>query len=61
MAQAKPELDLEEAFVETDQEDTESTDSTPAKVSSLAKRRDIDNLLEERRLRRQLAEYDYDL
>lgn len=61
MAQAKTELDLEEAFVENDQEDTESSDNAPAKTSSLAKRRDIDNLLEERRLRKQLAEYDYDL
>ncbi|MDF0731193.1 hypothetical protein P0Y43_10695 [Pseudomonas entomophila] len=32
----------------------------PAKTN-LSKRRTIDNLLEERRLQRQLADYDYDL
>lgn len=32
----------------------------PAKTN-LSKRRTIDNLLEERRLQRQLAEFDYDL
>ncbi len=61
MAQAKSDLDLEESFTEVEQDDNEGSEAAPTKTSSLAKRRDIDNLLEERRLRRQLAEYDYDL
>ena len=62
MAQAKSDIELEDAFEEAaDQDDDEGGEAPQNKPSSLAKRRDIDNLLEERRLRRQLAEYDYDL
>lgn len=62
MAQAKSDIELEDAFEEAaDQDDDEGSEAPQNKTSSLAKRRDIDNLLEERRLRRQLAEYDYDL
>lgn len=41
------------------------SDEVPAPVevakANLSKRRTIDNLLEERRLQRQLADYDFDL
>jgi hypothetical protein len=62
MTQAKTDLDLEEDFIADEQDDSDArTDSPASKNSSLVKRRVIDNLLEERRLKRQLAEYDYDL
>jgi len=62
MAQAKTDLDLEEDFVVDAEQDDAAASETPAgKSSSLAKRRVIDNLLEERRLKKQLSEYDYDL
>lgn len=40
-------------------EDDTETKVEPAKTN-LSKRRTIDNLLEERRLQRRLADYDYD-
>ena len=62
MAQAKTDLDLEEDFVVDAAEQDDADGETPAsKSSSLAKRRVIDNLLEKRRLQRQLSEYDYDI
>ncbi|MCL7462099.1 PA3496 family putative envelope integrity protein [Pseudomonas sp. NW5] len=63
MTQAKTDLDLEEDFIADEQDDGDTaTDATPAsKNNSLVKRRVIDNLLEERRLKKQLSEYDYDL
>lgn len=55
----------------TDKDDTlldddfTADDDTPVAVepakTNLSKRRTIDNLLEERRLQRQLADFDYDL
>lgn len=41
-------------------EDEGETRVEPAKTN-LSKRRTIDNLLEERRLQKQLADYDFDL
>ncbi len=61
MAQAKTDLDLEEDFVvDAEPDDAEAKDA-PTSKANLAKRRVIDNLLEERRLKRQLADYDFDL
>ena len=61
MAQAKPDLDLDEDFVvDAEADDTDAKDA-PTSKSNLAKRRVIDNLLEERRLKKQLSEYDFDL
>lgn len=63
MAQAKTDLDLEEDLVvdaETDDAEASSDAPTTSKTN-LAKRRVIDNLLEEKRLKKQLAEYDFDL
>ncbi|MDZ5603583.1 hypothetical protein SJI00_12440 [Pseudomonas sp. RP23018S] len=46
-------------------DDEVGDDETPAPVerirADLSKRRTIDNLLEERRLQRQLADFDFDL
>ncbi|WP_199505890.1 PA3496 family putative envelope integrity protein [Pseudomonas aeruginosa] len=59
MAKAKEELEIDdEAGVEED--DDEETSVEVAKTN-LTKRRIIDNLLEERRLQRQLSDYDFDL
>ncbi|NQD79648.1 hypothetical protein D16iCDA_06135 [Pseudomonas seleniipraecipitans] len=59
MSNGKEDLELEEDFV------SEETDSSEAPVevakTNLTKRRIIDNFLEERRLHKQLAEYDFDL
>lgn len=59
MAKAKEELEIDdEAGVEED--DGEETSVEVAKTN-LTKRRIIYNLLEERRLQRQLSDYDFDL
>ena len=61
MAQAKTDLDLEEDLVvDAEPEDAEGKDA-PSSKTNLAKRRVIDNLLEERRLQKRLADYDFDL
>lgn len=55
----------EEIELDDDQpeQDTEEPNAQPVEVAktNLAKRRVIDNLLDERRLRRQLADFDFDL
>ncbi|MCQ4349008.1 hypothetical protein NGA35_16555 [Pseudomonas stutzeri] len=61
MAQAKPDLELDEDFVIDAEADADDAKDAPASKTSLAKRRVIDNLLEERRLKKQLADYDFDL
>ena len=55
----KEELELEDDLVVDDVDDSVPTPVETAK-SNLTKRRIIDNFLEERRLHKQLAEYDYD-
>ncbi len=59
MSNGKEDLELDDDFV------GEETDSSEAPVevakTNLTKRRIIDNFLEERRLHKQLAEYDFDL
>ncbi len=59
MSTDKEDLELDEDFVAEEAEEVEA----PVEVAktNLAKRRVIDNLLDERRLNRQLAEYDFDL
>ncbi|WP_185036823.1 PA3496 family putative envelope integrity protein [Pseudomonas fluorescens] len=50
--------------MELDDDTTEADDAEPAvevAKTNLSKRRTIDNLLEERRLQKQLADYDFDL
>jgi hypothetical protein len=55
----KEDLKLDEDLVTDDADDGDA----PVEVAktNLAKRRIIDNFLEERRLHKQLAEYDFDL
>lgn len=59
MAKAKGELELDdEDFV--DEEEAPEADTAVSTKASLTKRRLIDNYLEERRLQKQLSDYDFD-
>ena len=60
MSTGKEQLDVEDDFVTVDADEVEQVAVEPAKTN-LSKRRTIDNLLEERRLQKQLAGYDFDL
>ena len=60
MSTDKEQLDVDDDFVVVESDDNEPAPVEPAKTN-LSKRRTIDNMLEERRLQRQLADYDYDL
>ncbi|MDI2140995.1 MULTISPECIES: PA3496 family putative envelope integrity protein [Pseudomonas] len=57
MSTSKEQVDVEDDFV------AESDDEPVVEVAktNLSKRRTIDNMLEERRLQKQLADYDFDL
>ena len=59
MSTDKEDLELDEDFVAEDADEADA----PVEVSKtkLTKRRVIDDFLEERRLHKQLAEYDFDL
>jgi len=59
MSTAKEEIDLDDDQVSDDSEEQSEQPVEVAKTN-LAKRRVIDNLLDERRLRQQLADYDFD-
>ena len=59
MSNAKEEIELDDDQVADDSEEQGEQPVEVAKTN-LAKRRVIDNLLDERRLRRQLADYDFD-
>ena len=56
----KEEIQIEDDFVAEDDDDTAEAPVEVAKTN-LTKRRIIDNLLEERRLQKQLNEFDFDL
>ncbi|MFG3454258.1 MULTISPECIES: PA3496 family putative envelope integrity protein [Pseudomonadaceae] len=56
----KEEIQIEDDFVADDEDDTSEAPVEVAKTN-LTKRRIIDNLLEERRLQKQLNEFDFDL
>ncbi|WP_449431465.1 PA3496 family putative envelope integrity protein [Pseudomonas putida] len=58
MSTDKDELPIEDDFAIT--EDDAQPQVETAKIN-LSKRRTIDNLLEERRLQKQLADFDFDL
>ncbi|WP_167659518.1 PA3496 family putative envelope integrity protein [Pseudomonas sp. RIT623] len=58
MSTDKEDLTIDEEFQSVDED--EEPQAEPAKTN-LSKRRTIDNMLEERRLQRQLADFDYDL
>ncbi|MHC6224358.1 PA3496 family putative envelope integrity protein [Pseudomonas sp. X10] len=55
--------DKEELVIDDDYNSTEDDAEPQVELAktNLSKRRTIDNLLEERRLQKQLADYDYDL
>lgn len=57
---SKEDIDLEDDFLSDDLDDTEEAEKDGVK-NSLAKRRVIDNILEERRLNRQIADFDFDI
>lgn len=59
MTDSKEQLDVDEDFTVVDTDDTEPV--VEVAKTNLSKRRTIDNLLEERRLQKQLADYDFDL
>ncbi|MCY1216522.1 hypothetical protein D9M68_884770 [compost metagenome] len=59
MSTAKDDIELEEEFVTEDAEEAETP--VEAAKANLTKRRIIDNYLEERRLQKQLSDYDFDL
>ncbi|WP_416426384.1 hypothetical protein RAM80_10770 [Pseudomonas sp. App30] len=59
MSTGKEELDVEDEFAPVDNDEAEAPAETAK--TNLSKRRTIDNLLEERRLQKQLADYDFDL
>ncbi|MEN0107312.1 MAG: hypothetical protein AAGC84_12905 [Pseudomonas sp.] len=60
MSTSKEELELDEDVVSDEGDEVVEAPVEVAKTN-LTKRRIIDNLLEERRLHKQLAEYDFDL
>lgn len=59
MSTDKDDLDLDDDFIAEDADDIEPV--AEVAKTNLTKRRIIDNFLEERRLHRQLAEYDFDI
>ena len=60
MSAGNEQLEVEDDLVESDDDVVETPVPEVAKTN-LSKRRTIDNLLEERRLQKQLADYDFDL
>lgn len=58
---SKDDLELDEDFIDEDDEPIVEAEPPAASRNILAKRRAIDNLLHERRLNKELADYDYDL
>ncbi|MHC8406074.1 MULTISPECIES: PA3496 family putative envelope integrity protein [unclassified Pseudomonas] len=59
MSTGKEQLDVEDDFTAIEVNDAEPV--VEVTKTNLSKRRTIDNLLEERRLQKQLADYDFDL
>lgn len=59
MSTDKEQLDVEDDFTPVEADDAEAV--VEVAKTNLSKRRTIDNLLEERRLQKQLADYDFDL
>ncbi len=58
MSTGKEELDVEDEFAPVDNDEDAPVETAK---TNLSKRRTIDNMLEERRLQKQLADYDFDL
>lgn len=60
MANAKTDIELDDDDFVAEDDDAPETETSNSKAS-LTRRRQIDNMLEERRLQKQLSEYDFDL
>ncbi|MBP1128050.1 hypothetical protein JOE32_004517 [Pseudomonas sp. PvP025] len=60
MSAGEEQLEMSDDLVESD-DDVVETPVVEVAKTNLSKRRTIDNLLEERRLKKQLADYDFDL
>ncbi|EPM71485.1 hypothetical protein A584_08934 [Pseudomonas syringae pv. theae ICMP 3923] len=60
MSADNQQLDIDDDLVVADTDEAAPPTIEPAKTN-LSKRRTIDNLLEERRLQKQLADYDFDV
>ena len=60
MSAGNEQLEVEDDLVESDDDVVDAPVAEVAKTN-ISKRRTIDNLLEERRLQKQLADYDFDL
>lgn len=58
---SKEELELDEDFIDDEAEEIADVEPAASSKNNLAKRRVIDNLLDERRLNKELTDYDYDL
>ncbi|NWC92365.1 MULTISPECIES: PA3496 family putative envelope integrity protein [unclassified Pseudomonas] len=61
MSTGKEQLDVEDDVVGGESDDEAAEAPVEVAKTNLSKRRTIDNLLEERRLQKQLADYDFDL
>ncbi|AUO25304.1 MULTISPECIES: PA3496 family putative envelope integrity protein [Pseudomonas] len=61
MSTGKEQLDVEDDVVGAESDDDAAEAPVEVAKTNLSKRRTIDNLLEERRLQKQLADYDFDL
>ncbi len=61
MSTGKEQLDVEDDVVGAESDDDAAEAPVEVAKTILSKRRTIDNLLEERRLQKQLADYDFDL
>jgi len=59
MSEDKVPVDADDDFIVVESDEPEPV--VEVAKTNLSKRRTIDNLLEERRLQRQLADYDFDL
>ncbi|NNA50665.1 PA3496 family putative envelope integrity protein [Pseudomonas lactis] len=59
-AGSKEDLEVEDDLVVSDDDEVVETPVPEVAKTNLSKRRTIDNLLEERRLQKQLADYDFD-
>lgn len=59
MSTDKEDLAIDEDLADTD--DSEAEPRVETAKTNLSKRRTIDNMLEERRLQKRLADFDYDL
>ena len=56
---SKEDIDLDDDFLTDELEDGD--DEVDSAKNNLAKRRIIDNILEERRLNKQIADFDFDI